>query len=92
MVEEQAVTRSNFTEKNTNEIDQQVCTDLKCKEIPTRQRIEKSVTLTELLEPFTDLTFPKENILPEEKNSWIHGKKFEYERLSISACEHARVL
>jgi hypothetical protein len=46
-----------------------------------------------ILEPFTDLTFPKENILPEEKkNSWIHGKNFEYERLSISACEHARVL
>ena len=48
---------------------------------------------SDAIEPFTDLTFPKENILPEEKkNSWIHGKKFEYERLSISACEHARVL
>ena len=58
-----------------------------------KSEFDERYTQKLLLEPFTDLTFPKENILPEEKkNSWIHGKNFEYERLSISACEHARVL
>jgi len=52
----------------------------------------KSVSFC-IVEPFTDWTFPKENILPEEKK--IIGfleKKFELSRARDFACKRACVL